>query len=348
MPDPFGPKFLLLACFLLPCAGGIAQYSPQPPHEGGVELAKEKLFCQPGVENSSKGRGLLLQYGRAGSFTYRPKGAPADGIQNSSVSGAEQVTAKIKIPLANKPGFKALLGYEYNAESFHISRPGSIRGDAFLNLDGNPLRSNKYSLYLTKSFDDKYYAGLRLRAAYRGDYDQGMSLDRRYATFSGLAVFGVKPRPDVEWGAGLMYSDNFFSRQLLPFIIYNQSFSDRWGIEAVLPVQVMGRYNFSPLSMLLFGAEYQSQSYAIGLRDGGLPAVQPYYFKHSEIALKASFDQHLYSWLWLNLEAGMLLPVQTRFEDAGHEAGSFQARAGLQPFCNLGLFLSPTENTRRR
>ncbi|MCB9273225.1 MAG: hypothetical protein H6564_04245 [Lewinellaceae bacterium] len=341
----FEIKIILFACFTLQGLALLAQPDAQTPHGDGAELAKERLFCQPGVSNSSKGRGLLLQYSSVGNYSIKPEGGSSDGLNNSNVSYVDQLTAKIKIPLVNAPSLKVLLGYEYGAETYHFNQIGELHGDVFRSLDGSTLRANKYSLYLTKSFDEKYYFGARLRAAYRGDYGQGMSFDSRYASYSGLAIFGVKPRPDMEWGIGLTYSDNFFSKQVLPFVLYNRTFNDRWGVEAVLPVQAMARYNFSPGSMLLFGAEYQSQSYAIDVsgRSGVDPTVHPYYFKHSEIALKASFDQHLYSWLWLNLEAGMQLPLQMRFDDTVLPANSFQATSGAQPFFRLGLFLSPTD-----
>ena len=341
MKFPCPLKIFLLLLFAL---AGLPLFAQQihTPGDEGAELAKERLFCQPGVTNSSKGRGLLLQYGGVGSYSLTPAGSLSDGFNTSTVSLTERVTAKIKIPVWNAPSLKVLLGYEYGAETLRFSQIGAFHGEVFKSLDGNPLRTNKYSLYITKSFDEKYYAGLRLRSSFRGDYAQGMTLDTRYATYSGLAILGVKPRPDLEWGIGLTYSDNFFTKQILPFALYNQTFNDKWGIESVLPVQIMGRYNFTPLSMVLFGMEYQSQSYAIDVEGKYAETIHPYYFKHSEVALKASFDQYLGSWIWLNLEAGFQLPVQTRFDDSIDAANSFQSRAGAQPFFNLGLFLSPT------
>ena len=314
------------------------------PDEDEAELLKEKIsFCKPGVVNQSRGRGILLQYGGVSGFDVTPEGGLSDAQNTSSVSHVDQVKAKIKIPLANTPTFKMLAGYEYNAETFHFNKIGELNRDVFQSLDGNPLRNNKFSLYLTKAFDNKYYAGLRVRSSYRGDYDKGLSFDSRYATYSALAVFGVKPRPDLEWGIGLTYSDNFFRTQVLPFAIYNRTFNDKWGLEMVIPVQLMGRYNFREDRILLFGAEYQSDSYALDVLDSQSGNTLPYYFRHSEVAIKASYDHHVASWIWMTAEGGLQLPVRNRF-DAVDMGASFNNQAGAQPFFKIGIFATPPRN----
>lgn len=314
------------------------------PDKDQIELAKEQApFCKPGVVNQSPGRGVLFQYSNVGSHGIFAENGLPDGFNSSRVSHVDQLTAKVKIPLANTPGLKVLLGYEYAAETYHFSRIGAFQRELFQSLDGNPLRNNKYSLYLTKSFNSKYYAGLRLRTSYRGDYDQGMTFEGRYAAHSALAVFGIKARPDLDWGIGLTYSDNFFNRQLLPFAFYNRTFNDKWGIEAVLPVSVMGRYNFREGRLLLFGAEYQSDSYAIDVLAGRSGHYAPYYFRHSEIAVKASYDHHLFSWVWFNVEGGYQVPVRNQFIPA--EVGAtINNKPEGQPFLRIGLFVSPSKD----
>lgn len=315
------------------------------PDEDQLELAKEKgAFCKPGVTNQSQGRGVLIQYGNAGGHRLLPESASTDGVSSRSrVSHVDQVTAKIKIPIVNAPSLKVLAGYEYSAETYHFSEIGATHPELFQSLDDNPLRNNKYSLYITKSFSGKYYGGLRLRTSYRGDYDQGMSFDGRYATYSALAVFGVKPRPDLEWGVGLTYSDNFFNRQVLPFAVYNRTFNDKWGIETVLPVSIMGRYNFRKGRLILFGAEYQSDSYAVDVLTGKSDQAAPYFFRHAEIAVKASYDHHLGSWFWLNLEGGYQVPVRNEFINAQSGHATINSAQG-QPFFRVGFFVTPPKD----
>ncbi|MEQ8704874.1 MAG: hypothetical protein RIC19_13185 [Phaeodactylibacter sp.] len=332
---------LLVVLFACLWQGATAQ-SLSFTEKDDVDLTQEcATFCRPGVTNKSRGRGLLLERTMVGDQNLAPRPGGIEGANASEVDYIEQFRAKIKIPLINAPSLKVLAGYEYQQEAVQFERIGYFNQELFQSLNGKALRTNKYSLYINKSFNERVYGGLRLRTSYRGDYQQMMSFDPRYATFSGLAAVGFKERDDLEWGLGLMFGRNFFNTTLLPFGVFNQTFSDKWGIETVLPVQVMMRYNFTPTNMLLFGVEYQSSSYALDLLQPGTQGMTPYYFRHAEIALKAVYDKKIYSWIWLTAETGYLIPRRARFDNTIDAAYNFRARTSPQPFFRVGLFLSP-------
>ena len=310
-----------------------------------VDLTKDcAVFCRPGVANKSRGRGLLIERTMVGNQNLAPRPGAIEGANASTIDYAERFRAKIKIPVINAPSLKVLAGYEYQQEAVHFDRIGHFNQELFESLNGKALRTNKYSVYITKSFNERIYGGLRLRTSYRGDYAQMMNFDPRYATYSGLAAIGFKEREDMEWGVGLMFGRNFFNTTLLPFGVYNQTFNDKWGIESVLPVRIMMRHNFTPTNMILFGVEYQSSSYSLDLLQPGTSGITPYHFRHAEIALKAVYDKHLYSWIWFTAEAGYLVPRRARFDNTLDESYNFRARTSAQPYFSVGVFLSPPRN----
>lgn len=307
-----------------------------------IDLTKDCTgFCRPGVVNKSRGRGLLIERTTVGDQNLAPRAGGIEGANASEIDYIEQFRAKIKIPIINAPSLKVLAGYEYQQESVHFDRIGYFNQELFQSLNGKALRTNKYSVYITKSFNERVYGGLRLRTSYRGDYEQMMNFDPRYATYSGLAAVGFKERDDLEWGLGLMFGRNFFNTTILPFGVFNQTFNDKWGIETVLPVQIMMRYNFTPTTLLLFGVEYQSRSYALDLLQPETQGMTPYYFRHAEIALKATYDRKLYSWIWFTAETGYLIPRRARFDNTIDATYDFRARTSPQPYFRVGLFLSP-------
>jgi|AntRauTorckE5430_2_1112549.scaffolds.fasta_scaffold03491_2 hypothetical protein len=331
--------FIVLFAFLLQ---GIDAQSLSLIEKEDIDLTKDyDIFCRPGVVNKSRGRGLLIERTMVGDQYLAPRPGGIEGANASEIDYIEQFRAKIKIPIINAPSLKVLAGYEYQQESVHFDRIGYFNQELFQSLNGKPLRTNKYSVYITKSFNKRVYGGLRLRTSYRGDYEQMMSFDPRYATYSGLAVAGFKEREDLEWGVGLMFGRNFFNTTILPFGILNQTFSDKWGIETVLPVRVMMRYNFSPTNMVLFGVEYQSSSYSLDLLQPGTQGLTPYHFRHAEIALKAVYDKQVYSWVWFTAEAGYLVPRRARFDNTLDAAYNFRARTSSQPYFRIGVFLTP-------
>ena len=332
--------FCLTLAYLLPlCAQQV-----HLPDGDGMELTKEPIFCTPGTPNKSRGKGLVIEYGLNGDHYWGPRNGAPDGPNFSEVDYTDHFKAKIKIPILNKKSLKFLAGYEYAFERFNFEEFGGERTNVFQSLDGKRLKTNKFSLYLTKSINGKYYAVFQARASYRGDYKGLNSFDSRYAAYSGAAVFGVKPKPHVEWGIGLSFSTGFNRTRVLPFAVYNKTFNSKWGIETVLPVSIKGRYNFNRHCLMLFGAEYNSNNYSVDLLSERRANVHEYHLRHAEILPQVSLEQHLFSWLWLNVEAGYQIPVRTEFGNTEVPELSFRGKSGAQPYFRVGLFLSPSDH----
>lgn len=303
------------------------------------------VYCKPGVCYKSPGKGVLGEYTAVGGFNIAPDVASEGADGESRVRYAEKFVGKFKVPLVNKPGFKMLAGYEYNSETYYFGRIGGPRAELMEALDGNTLRQNKLSLYLTKPINNKFYVAMRARLSSRGDYEQGIYFSDRYNTYSATAALGIKRNENVEWGVGLSYSDNFIRQQVWPFAFYNHTFNDQWGLETVLPASIMVRHNFQPQSMLLFGVELENGAYAIDVFDPMEQANVPYYFRHTEIGAKAVFEHNLFSWFWLGAEAGLLIPIRNRFELASDPFDTrIQNQVGVQPMLRVGLFLSPPKS----
>lgn len=313
------------------------------PDDNQIDIGTDRIdFCKPGVTNKSPGKGILIEHTSIGGFNIRLKSSDGTKQNTNNVNYASRMKAKLKIPLVNAPGLKMMLGHEYIGETFQFNtiQPEEI---SLLNtINGQTLKNNKFSLYITKSFNQKYYGGLRARVSSRGNYEQVVSLEATYTTFSATGFFGIKERPDFEWGFGLTYSDNFARKQIWPFFLYNRTFNDRWGIEAILPASIMARYNFSNQNMFLFGVELENAAYHITPSDVDQTS---YYFRHTEVAAKASYDRHLFSWIWVLAEAGAHIPVRNRFEDSRAPlTDRTRYDAGVRPFVRLGIFVSPPKS----
>lgn len=337
-------KYYLLASFV--CLAFFAEAQKlHLPGEEGTEIAKEPLsLCKPGVLNKSKGKGLLVEYGLNGGYNYKVKNDFIQSQNNSEVDYSNHFKAKIKVPIINATGFKVLAGYEYESEKFHFDEVNGLESNVFESLDGKRLKTNKFTVYTSKSLNEKHYAIFRLRMAYNGDYTAWNDFDNRYATYSAAGIFGVKPNDNLEWGVGLTYSNNPERTRVLPFLIYNRTFNDKWGIESVLPVQIYGRYNVNKDCIVLFGGEYHSKNYSVDLNTNAQALSSTYNFRHAEVLFQTSLEQHLFSWIWLNVKAGYQLPLRSRFNNVTLPDYSFRATPGGQPYVRIGLFLSPSAN----
>lgn len=339
------PNNLLKASILLCINSLLVSLSAQELHM--PETCRDSagfMLCQPGVPNKSPGRGLLLEYSLVGHQRMAPPSGPKDGPMSSKIGHVERFVGKIKLPIVHRKGFNLLLGYEYSEEVFHFDHIGDYQTEVFTSLDGESLRTNQFAAYLTKVLNERMYLGAKLGTTYRGSYDGAMGFSPKHANYGALGLLGIKPRPDLEWGVGLGFSKNFFQTIVLPFFIYNQTFNDRWGIESVLPVQIRLRYNAGPGDILMLGLEYQSDAYAVDVPATGQLDASHYYFRHAEIALKATYDKHLFSWAWFNAEAGFQVARRSRFDHSERADLDFRVRSSPQPFLRTGLFLCPPRN----
>lgn len=335
-------KYYILALLISLAFVAQAQNLPHSS-ETEPEVAKEPLMlCKPGVLNKSRSKGLVLEYGLNSGYNWIVQNRYVQTKNYSEVAHSEHLKGKIKIPIINAPGLKLLAGYEYQAEKYYFDNIKGLESNVFESLDKMRLKTNKFTVYGSKSLNNRHYAVFRLRVAYAGDYQGWNRFDNRYASYSGAAIFGVKPNDYLEWGIGVTVRKNFENTRVVPFLVYNRTFNDKWGVEAVLPAQIYGRYNLNEKSILLFGGTFNSKNYSVDLNANAQALTSIYHVRHAEILFETSLEQHLFSWIWLNVKAGYQLPFRSRFTNAELPAYTFRAKPGGQPFFRIGLFLSPS------
>lgn len=324
-------------CILCPCKVR-AQAVADLPRNGS-----SPTLCDPGVDNKSRGRGFEISYHYFGGG---PVNGSSDlgGVLPRELDYVQRLNVKLKIPLLNKPGFKLLLGYDYQPETYAFGNSQLLSKESsyFSTIDTRTLNSNGFGVYFLKPIDDRTYVGGRLKMRLNGDYTGWVNFDQRYAAYNATFLYGVKKSDDFEWGIGAALSHNFRRTLALPFIMYNRNFSDKWGLEAVFPAQIQGRYNLDRSTILLFGYEFNSNSYSVDMPGRTPEEVSSiYHFNHSEIQTGISLERRVAPWIWLNAKVGYQWNFNTRLEATQSGQTSFELRPGNAPYLKLGFFLSP-------
>ena len=306
-------------------------------------LPTGKTFCKPGVTGKSRGKGVYFRYGLQGGFTQKVKGSEF----SSKVESISQFQAKVKIPLVNEPGVKALIGYENGFQHFEFDEEPADQPQSSIvdRINDRRLKTNKISIYITKSLNARIYTGIIARVNFRGDYDTYIDMNKGYRSYTFTGVMGLKPRENLEWALGINYTNRFFrtSDQILPFLVYNQTFNTKWGIESTLPAQFHVRYNLNPKELFLTGFKIQSFAYGLDVLD---PEEQFPTSAYREITIEfgSSFEKQLSSWFWFKADAGINLPFRSEFLALENEFLNFKQRAGVRPYFNIGLFISPPKD----
>ncbi|MCB9035322.1 MAG: hypothetical protein H6557_01750 [Lewinellaceae bacterium] len=345
-------KYIILAGILISVLQAGAQtkpdFFPEDVTSGG-NVNGLRCYCQPGIRNNSRSKGLELYYGYFGGGVYKAQDtmltSPLTEFRNHN-----HLKASLKAPVLNKDNLKVLLTFSYSSEVFDIKRFGPDFNNIFHELNDADLKNSTLGIVVAKPLDEIHYLAFRFRLAANGNYaGLGRYFEDRYAIYKFYGIYAVKPSEDLEWGIGLAYSKSFRRNNLVPFLVYNRNLNNKWGIEAVLPANAFLRYNLGHGDILLLGAEYDSQSYRLLIPtpgNGHGTGVADFAMNHSEFLLSARAEHKFAEWIWGNFKFGYRMNFSTNFEAKSPGTVPFNVDPSNSFFFQIGFFLSPPDHLR--
>ncbi len=167
--------------------------------------------------------------------------------------------------------------------------------------------------------------------------NNNFAFSKRGLTAHGTAIYGWKKSDYLMWGLGISRTYRLGRPLFVPVFLYNRTFNDRWGIEALVPARAFLRYNINPNSMLLGGVELEGQQFAI---DGTNAWLQ-----RGEIKPRISWEKKLYQFFWISAQAGYRINGRYNLVNNynGKESDEFIKNTwGNTPYINFSInFVSP-------
>lgn len=334
--------FILLLLF------GNTAFSQVKPNLFPEDLFENEIdarcYCSPGVYNKSKSRGIVLSYRWMNGGTFNEQDFPFTN-QLSKYDRLESLKFKIKAPLVLKDNFKLLVGYQHFSENFNFKDIGADFNPVFKELNNQRLKSNSLSLIMSKPINEFRYLVFRFKYTSSGDYNTLFSFNSNYAIYKFLGLYAFKPNENLEWGIGLAVSKSFRKNNILPFILYNKNFNKYWGIEALLPGMIFGRYNLNPTNIFLFGAEYNSESFRIDVNENSNLTLLDYAYNHSEVILSGEWEHRFTPWVWGSIKTGYQFNFSSEFKAKNFSTDEFNTNPTGAPFFNISFFISPPKKT---
>lgn len=214
---------------------------------------------------------------------------------------------------------------------------------ALLPGDMNQLyKNNIYNLganaTMFKPLDEKHFLIVQgnIESAFTPDEGKIDNI-KKSIYYYGSAFYGWKKGDYRMIGVGISRTYRLGRPLFVPVLLYNRTFNDRWGIEAVLPARAHVRYNFSTNSMLLGGYELEGQQVDLVNSNN--------FLQRGEIKPRLVFEQRLKGFFWLSLQAGYR--VNGRFNLVSEYNGEenkevFKNNWGASPYVNFSInFVSP-------
>ena len=355
-------RFRLLILPLLPVlVARLAQAQDTPVYPPPAPTARDtatnapdlhdpKAFATPTVLGMGPSKGLIVRYERIPGFNVAST-AEVVGLSDYSSEASKNARLSIKsyIPAWNHPHLKVILGLSYEREEFKF-RDAATGYQLYDNIENKGLKSTAAQLAIIRPADEVHWYLARVKGELAGDYNYEELRKKDYLRLSVEGFYGWKRSPRFSWGVGFQYGYTFGRLSFYPSIIYNRTFNDRWGVEALFPARVSLRYNASPNSIFSTGYTVEGLSYIIHLREPltrqGQPdkvALQTLELREIDIRYRLRWERELASFLWLGAEAGYRYNYSfDAFDRTNADREKIiRSQLGGAPYASLELFLTP-------
>ncbi|GAA4367188.1 hypothetical protein GCM10023185_38850 [Hymenobacter saemangeumensis] len=323
---------------------------PAPAPADTVSDPNAQRFANPSVLGMGPSKGLIVRYERMPRFNVSST-AKVDGLNDFSTDATKNARLSIKgyIPAWNRPHLKMVVGVSYEREEFQFaSRPANY--ELYDNIENKGLKSLATQLVVLRPVDEVHWYLLRVKGELSGDYTSDELSRSDYLRYSAEGIYGWKRSPRFSWGLGFQYGYTFGRLSLYPALLYNRTFNDRWGVEALFPARVTLRYNASPNSIFYTGYSVEGLSYIIRLRTplvrSGQPdkvALNSLELRETEVRFRLRWERELLSFLWLGAEAGYRYNYAFDAFDRinADREKIIDSHLGSIPYASLELFITP-------
>ena len=301
-----------------------------------------KCYCKPGVRNKSRPKGLEFTYQFLGNGEIKaPNGEFSAPYPEYSKFRKLQV--KLSMPIVRAEQFKAIFSTSYSAEQFELSSTGNDFQSLIAGTNDLSFKSTSFSLGAYYSPGEKSYIGGKFGTSFNGSYDGFVQFADRYAVYSGVLAMGFKMHEDNEWGFGLAGSKNFRNQGfvILPYVFWNKTFNDHWGMQLTFPASYNLRYNVDPKTVILASANYNGESYSYDQASNNSTSIA---FNHAEILTKIRVERQVVSWLWMEVNLGYHFNFNSNFELQATNESLLDVDPGNSHLIKIGFFISPPDS----
>lgn len=338
--------FFLLMFFLFATEVAFSQVQDAKPTEG-------LQYATPSVVGMGRSKGIVIGYERLPQFDIESESDnPKIGNGSGHVRRNNKFFVRGFIPVVNKPQTKVVIGLDHRFEEFNfdnVNTSNTGNYSLYENLQDKNLRSvGAQVAYLHSINEGKFYV-LRVKGELNGDYrTEDISLTDYLKTTLDL-VYGWKKSPEFAWGVGVQMGYTYGRRSILPAILYNRTFNEKWGVESIFPANVIVRHNVSDKTLLFAGYRLEGASYNLNATTGTLAEFGQLELRRTDIKGLLRFEQEIYDFLWFGVEGGFRRYLRNRvYDDVGSRDELIINDLAGAGYVSVELFLVPPRRLLER
>ncbi|MBX0291435.1 hypothetical protein K3G63_13370 [Hymenobacter sp. HSC-4F20] len=320
---------------------------PAPPVGDTTAAANAQEFATPSVVGMGPSKGLIFHYERVPRFNVASDGKVV-GLQdyNSQATKNARLVIKGYIPMLNHPHLKLILGVNYEREEFKF-RQFPTGYELYDNIEDKGLKTLGTQLAVIRPVNEENWYIFRVKGELSGDYTSSELSVRDYLRVSSEFLYGWKRSPTFSWGVGVQLGYTFGRQSIYPAVLYNRTFSNHWGVEALFPARVTARYNASPRSLFFAGYSVDGLNYIIKLREPlrreNAIDLRTLELRETEVKFRGRWEREIYDFLWFGLEGGYRYNYAFDAFDRTNDnrVKIIDSKLAGAPYASLELFIVP-------
>ena len=291
-------KYILILVFLFLYLEVCGQESP-------IISKSENTFVNKLRESEPRPKFLELNYSFVRNVDISSKSDIFSRDENQ-IEFNPRFEFKLKAPIILKPDLKFVGGVKIRNEFFDFRNSNPEVQEHYENLDRRGLQSYGLSLFLKKDLQNDRF----IFAFWNGNLNaDDVSLSDFIDQFRTNVAFlwGKNKNELTQIGYGAAFGYTFGGASIYPVFLYNQTFSNRFHVEMLLPKSASLRYTPNALNHYYFISEINGASYF--LREPTVEGFDKVTFQRSAVNVKFRYEREIYDWLWFGLEAGYNIPI---------------------------------------
>jgi len=271
-------------------------------------------------------------------FSYRTLPAvnafPEDKRSNFEANKHYRIKLNIPIKLSGKLNVIGQL--RYNNEQLHLGRN--------LNMEEQDIHFDNLgaSLLFKYQLENRFFIAGHTSGAFKADKIQLTSYNSIF-DFSSSALLG-KNTEYGQIGGGLIVGNSMGRFRIFPLLLLDYQVTNKFRVEMKLPREAFARLIIKPDDFYIkSGFEVNAAAYSVSQILPSLPANIE--FRRASLDFRTSLEKELYDFLWLRIDAGLTVPINSAIVERGLPTNERLIRfdQSISPFTGFSIYLVPPE-----
>lgn len=301
-------------------------------------------YCIPSLKGVPIGKGVSIEFQNVSNIkmeTIDKTGAFSNAY--NKIRSNTNLEAKLKIPVVNKDYLSIVAGLKYSKEEFHFNDPNI--NPFYQNLEDKGLKSIGMNATIIKPTKSKKFWVIKANADLNGNFETINSFSD-YLKFSITPALGWKVNDNFSYALGVSYNYRFGSPFIIPVAAFNINFSEKWGMEAILPLHLKSRYQYNDGLIWQNIIEIDGASYKLNGFSSEFDNYTNLHLHRSDIQFTTRIEKKLFGWLWAASEVGLRKNLTYNLTNSNQSKNNIVFENNLKNafLFNISLFVSPRKS----